>query len=112
VWNASRRPSGDHAGAASTAGLLDRLGEIFQARALPSPDRRAGSRDSRKKFRIDLPLGYSDTEGAATYSLGLGFAALKSIGYDGWVTIELYPFQQNSPEVARRAYEHIKPLVG
>ena len=30
--------------------------------------------DPRKKFRIDLPLGYSDTEGAATYSLGLGFA--------------------------------------
>jgi len=30
--------------------------------------------DPRKKIRVDLPLGYSDNEGAVSYSLGLGFA--------------------------------------
>jgi sugar phosphate isomerase/epimerase len=39
------------------------------------------------------------------------FAALREIGYDGWVTIELYPFQQDAPAVARRAFETIAPYV-
>lgn len=39
--------------------------------------------DPRKKIRIDLPLGYSDTDGAATYSLGLGFAYTHPIS-DVW----------------------------
>jgi sugar phosphate isomerase/epimerase len=39
------------------------------------------------------------------------FAALKAIGYSGWVTIELYPFQDNSVEVARKAYEFIRPFL-
>lgn len=30
--------------------------------------------DPRKKFHVDLPLSYSDTDGAASYSIGLGFA--------------------------------------
>lgn len=30
--------------------------------------------DPRRKIRFDLPLGYTDTEGATTYSVGLGFA--------------------------------------
>lgn len=30
--------------------------------------------DPRRKIRIDLPLGYTDTEGATTYSVGLGVA--------------------------------------
>lgn len=40
------------------------------------------------------------------------FAALKEIGYAGWVTIELYPFQENTPEVAKRAFDAIRPLMG
>ncbi len=36
------------------------------------------------------------------------FAALREIGYDGWVTVELYPFQENPVEVARRAYETVR----
>ena len=30
--------------------------------------------DPRKKIRFDLPLGYSDTEGAVSYSAGIGLA--------------------------------------
>ena len=39
------------------------------------------------------------------------FAALRDIGYAGWVTIELYPFQQDAPEVAKRAFDRIRPLL-
>lgn len=39
------------------------------------------------------------------------FAALKEIGYQGWVTVELYPFQENPAEVARRAFEAIRPIM-
>jgi len=39
------------------------------------------------------------------------FAALREIGYDGWVTVELYPFQEKPAEVARRAFEVLRPLV-
>src|SRR5688572_16303983 len=40
------------------------------------------------------------------------FAALRDIGYAGWVTIELYPFQKNAPDVAKRAFDRIRPLLG
>lgn len=39
-------------------------------------------------------------------------AAIKATGYDGWLTVELYPFQDDPDAAARRAYEVLKPLVG
>jgi sugar phosphate isomerase/epimerase len=39
------------------------------------------------------------------------FDALRETRYDGWVTIELYPFQENPVEVAARAYRRIRPYV-
>jgi sugar phosphate isomerase/epimerase len=57
------------------------------------------------RVHFHLPPG----KGAMDY--GSIFAALREVGYDGWVTIELYPFQQNAPEVARRAFEFIRPYV-
>jgi sugar phosphate isomerase/epimerase len=39
------------------------------------------------------------------------FDALRDIGYAGWVTIELYPFQKDAPEVATRAFDRIRPLI-
>jgi sugar phosphate isomerase/epimerase len=40
------------------------------------------------------------------------FAALASIGYGGWVTVELYPFEATAAEVARRAMDHLRPMIG
>jgi sugar phosphate isomerase/epimerase len=40
------------------------------------------------------------------------FAALDAIGYRGWVTVELYPFEATAAEVARRAMEHLRPMIG
>lgn len=39
-------------------------------------------------------------------------SAIKATGYDGWLTVELYPFQDDPDAAARRAYEVLKPLVG
>lgn len=39
------------------------------------------------------------------------FRALSDIGYAGWVTVELYPFQENAPEVARRAHDTVRGIM-
>ena len=39
------------------------------------------------------------------------FAALDEVGYGGWVTVELYPFEQDAAGVARRAIEHLRPML-
>ena len=39
------------------------------------------------------------------------FEAIHAIGYDGWVTVELYPFIDDPDVAARKAYECLKPLV-
>ncbi|AMV36178.1 sugar phosphate isomerase/epimerase family protein [Planctomyces sp. SH-PL62] len=38
--------------------------------------------------------------------------AIKRTGYDGWLTVELYPFQDDPDVAAKRAYDVLKPLVG
>ncbi len=40
------------------------------------------------------------------------FAALREIGYAGWITIELYPNQKNPAETAKRAFDRIRPRLG
>jgi sugar phosphate isomerase/epimerase len=39
------------------------------------------------------------------------FAALESIQYAGWATVELYPYETTAEGVARLAMEHLKPLI-
>jgi sugar phosphate isomerase/epimerase len=38
-------------------------------------------------------------------------AAIRAIGYDRWLTVELYPFIDDPDAAARQAYEVLKPLV-
>ncbi len=33
-------------------------------------------------------------------------------GYDGWITVELYPYIDNPDEAARDAYEHLRAIAG
>ena len=40
------------------------------------------------------------------------FAALEAVGYAGWTTVELYPFEATAAETARRAIKHLRPLIG
>ena len=39
------------------------------------------------------------------------FAALDEAGYDGWVTVELYPFQNDAAGAARRAMEFLGTIL-
>jgi sugar phosphate isomerase/epimerase len=39
------------------------------------------------------------------------FEAIQKTGYDGWVTVELYPFVDDPDDAARRALELLLPLV-
>jgi len=39
------------------------------------------------------------------------FAALKDIGYRGWATVELYPYETTAAGVAKLAYEHLAPML-
>lgn len=61
--------------------------------------------DIRNRTHFHLPPGEGQINLRAVMD------ALKEIGYDGWVTIELYPFQQKAPEVARRSFEYIRRLM-
>jgi len=38
------------------------------------------------------------------------YSALDEIGYAGWVTVELYPYETTAAGVARAAFEHLKLL--
>ncbi|MFO0891822.1 MAG: sugar phosphate isomerase/epimerase family protein [Isosphaeraceae bacterium] len=38
-------------------------------------------------------------------------AAIRRTGYDGWLTVELYPFQDDPDAAARQAFEVLVPLV-
>jgi sugar phosphate isomerase/epimerase len=38
-------------------------------------------------------------------------AAIRSTGYDGWLTVELYPFVEDPDTAARTALERLQPLV-
>jgi sugar phosphate isomerase/epimerase len=39
------------------------------------------------------------------------FAALDEIDYDGWVTVELYPYETTAADVAKTAFDHLRPLL-
>ncbi len=48
-------------------------------------------------------------DGAIDFAAAL--RAIQSIGYDGWVTIELYPYVENPDDAARRARQHIEGIL-
>jgi sugar phosphate isomerase/epimerase len=37
---------------------------------------------------------------------------INTIGYEGYVTVELYPYQESAPEVARRSMQFIRQIAG
>jgi sugar phosphate isomerase/epimerase len=39
------------------------------------------------------------------------FKAINGIGYKGFVTVELYPYQENPQTVAKTAYEYLKGII-
>jgi sugar phosphate isomerase/epimerase len=51
------------------------------------------------------------TPGKGAINFRLIFAALNDIGYTGWVTVELYPYETTAAGVAKLAYEHLQTLL-
>ena len=39
------------------------------------------------------------------------FEALEEVGYTGWTTVELYPYETTAGGVAKKAFEHLRPLL-
>jgi sugar phosphate isomerase/epimerase len=39
------------------------------------------------------------------------FAAINEIGYKGWITVELYPYESTAEEAARKAFEYLQRFV-
>ncbi len=51
------------------------------------------------------------TPGKGVIDFPAVFAALESIGYDGWVTVELYPYETTAAGVAQLAWDHLRPMI-
>ena len=51
------------------------------------------------------------TPGKGVIDFASVFAALDNVRYDGWVTVELYPYETSAAGVARAAMEHLRPLA-
>jgi sugar phosphate isomerase/epimerase len=49
--------------------------------------------------------------GTGAIPFGPIFEAIRETGYDGWITVELYPFVDDPDEAARGAREVLAPLV-
>lgn len=47
------------------------------------------------------------TPGRGVIDFSSIFAALRDIRYEGWTTVELYPYETSAAGVARRAYDHL-----
>jgi sugar phosphate isomerase/epimerase len=39
------------------------------------------------------------------------FQAIRDIRYEGWITVELYPYVDDPDQAARLAYDRLRPLV-
>jgi sugar phosphate isomerase/epimerase len=51
------------------------------------------------------------TPGKGVIDFRAVFTALEEILYAGWVTVELYPYETTAAGVARKAWEHLRPML-
>jgi sugar phosphate isomerase/epimerase len=51
------------------------------------------------------------TPGKGVIDFRAVFRSLQDIGYEGPVTVELYPYETTAAGVARRAWEHLMPML-
>jgi len=49
--------------------------------------------------------------GEGSIDLGAVLAAIRSTGYTGWITVELYPYVDDPDDAGRRALDHLNWLV-
>ncbi len=51
------------------------------------------------------------TPGKGVLDFPAVFSALIDVGYAGWVTVELYPYETTAAGVARLAIDHLRPML-
>ena len=51
------------------------------------------------------------TPGKGAIDFAAIFDALDATDYEGWVTVELYPYETTAAGVAKAAWEHLKPML-
>ena len=51
------------------------------------------------------------TPGKGVIDFPAVFKALDEVGYRGWVTVELYPYETTAAGVAKLAFDHLRPMV-
>ncbi len=49
--------------------------------------------------------------GRGSIDFGQVFDAMNGIGYDGFVTVELYPYQANPVQAAEEAYNYLQDFI-
>ena len=51
------------------------------------------------------------TPGKGVVDFGSVFQALNDVHYEGWTTVELYPYETTAAGVARAAFEHLATIA-
>jgi sugar phosphate isomerase/epimerase len=51
------------------------------------------------------------TPGKGVIDFDETFRALDDINYEGWTTVELYPYETTAAGVAKLAFEHLRPML-
>ncbi len=54
---------------------------------------------------------YHLVPGTGVIDFSAVISAIRQTGYDGWLTVELYPFQDDPDAAARQALQVLRPLV-
>ena len=49
--------------------------------------------------------------GHGAIDLAATLSAIRGTGYDGWITVELYPYMDDPDSAAREAREYLEPLL-
>lgn len=60
-------------------------------------------RENRVHQHLQPGLGAMDFPGI--------FTAINDIGYAGWITVELYPYESTAEQVAQEAFTYLKPFM-
>jgi sugar phosphate isomerase/epimerase len=96
-------------------GLNFDIGHFYCVGDEPAPTVRRLARHIRHFHLEDIAatrVHHHLIPGEGAIDFAATFQAIREIAYDGWVTVELYPYVDNPDEAARTAFARVKPLLG
>jgi sugar phosphate isomerase/epimerase len=90
------------------------IGHFFCVKDDPGPTMRRLARYVRHVHLEDIAASrvhHHLVPGEGVIDFAAVIRAMREVGYDGWVTIELYPYVDDPDQAARAARERILPLL-